>query len=261
MNGAACAPLIEVRDLTLRIGQRTLMHDFNMSVRPREMWCILGANGVGKTTFMHTLVGLRLAQRGSVYLAQRPLARWSAVDAARLRGFLPQTNHDLFGAPVLQVVLMGRHPHLGRWEWEGQADRALAMAALKAVDLEEVADRDVTTLSGGERQRVAIAALLAQDVPLMLLDEPLAHLDLFHQIAVLQHVAFLARDKGRGVVFSLHDLNLAHRFASHAVLFGAHGALLQGPIEDVMTEAALSDAFGCAVRRINIGARSMFVPD
>lgn len=261
MNGAVSAPLIEVRDLTLRVGQRTLIRDFGMSVRPREMWCILGANGVGKTMFMHTLVGLRRPQSGAVHLAGKPLPQWSAVNAARFRGFLPQTNHDVFSAPVVQVVLMGRHPHLGRWQWEGQADRAAALAALKAVDLEKVADRDVTTLSGGERQRVAIAALLVQDAPLMLLDEPLAHLDLFHQIEVLQHLAFLARDQGRGVVLSLHDLNLAHRFATHGMLFGANTALLQGPIEDIMTEASLSGAFGCAVRKINMGARSIFVPD
>jgi len=261
VNGTVSTPLIEVHDLTLRVGQRTLIRDFGMSIRPREMWCILGANGVGKTMFLHTLVGLRRPQSGAVHLAGKPLPQWAAVSAARFRGFLPQTNHDVFSAPVVQVVLMGRHPHLGRWQWEGQADRAAALAALKAVDLEEVADRDVTTLSGGERQRVAIAALLVQDAPLMLLDEPLAHLDLFHQIEVLQHLAFLARDQGRGIVLSLHDLNLAHRFATHGMLFGANAALLQGPIEDVMTEASLSGAFGCAVRKISVGARSIFVPD
>ena len=261
MNGAVSAPLIEVHDLTLRVGQRTLIRDFGMSVRPHEMWCLLGANGVGKTMFLHTLVGLRRPQRGGVQLAGKPLPQWSAVNAARSRAFLPQTNHDVFSAPVVQVVLMGRHPHLGRWQWEGQADRASALAALKAVDLEEVADRDVTTLSGGERQRVAIAALLVQDAPLLLLDEPLAQLDLFHQIQVLQHLAFLARDQGRGIVLSLHDLNLAHRFATHGMLIGANAALLQGPIEDVMTEASLSEAFGGAVRKIPVGARTIFVPD
>jgi len=261
MNEADSTALIEVRDLTLRVAQRTLMRDFGLSVRRREMWVILGANGVGKTMFMHTLVGLRRPQSGVVHLAGKPLVHWSAADAARLRGFLPQTNHDVFSAPVLQAVLLGRHPHLGRWEWEGRADRDAALAALKAVDLEDVAERDVATLSGGERQRVAIAALLAQDTPLLLLDEPLAHLDLLHQIEVLKHLARLAREQGSGVMLSLHDLNLAHRFATHGVLFGGNATLAQGPIEDVMTEASLSDAFGCAVRRINLGARSLFVPD
>lgn len=261
MSGAQSETLIEVRGLTLRAGQRTLMRDFGMRVRPREMWCILGANGVGKTMFMHTLVGLRRPQAGAVHLAGKPLPQWSAVDAARLRGFLPQTNHDVFSAPVVQVVLMGRHPHLRRWQWEGRADGAAALAALKAVDLEDVAERDVTTLSGGERQRVAIAALLVQDTPLLLLDEPLAHLDLFHQIEVLKHLAGLAREQGRGVVLSLHDLNLALRFATHGMLFGTNTTLSHGPIEAVMTEASLSDAFGCAVRKISMGARSIFVPD
>ena len=261
MSEADSAPLIEVRDLTLRVAQRTLMQGFGMSVRAGEMWCILGSNGVGKTLFMHTLCGLRRPQGGAVHLAGKPLVQWSAVDAARLRGFLPQTNHDVFNAPVMQAVLLGRHPHLGRWQWEGRADRAAALAALKAVDLEDVAERNVATLSGGERQRVAIAALLVQNVPLLLLDEPLAHLDLLHQIEVLKHLAYLAREQGSSVMLSLHDLNLAHRFATHGMLFGANAVLLQGPIEEVMTEASLSDAFGCAVRKIKMGTRSIFVPD
>ena len=153
---------------------------------------VLGANGAGKTLFLDTLVGLRPVRGGAVRLAGKPAHEWSALEAARMRAFLPQTLHDAFSASVLDVVVLGRHPYLSRWAWEGDGERRRALAALDAVDLGELAGRDVTTLSGGERQRVAIAALLVQEAPLLLLDEPVAHLDLHHQITILEHLAALA---------------------------------------------------------------------
>jgi len=119
----------------------------------------------------------------------------------------------------------------------------------------------VLTLSGGERQRVALAALLAQDAPLLLLDEPVSHLDLHHQLLVLEHLVELARTRGKGVLFTVHDLNLAARFASHALLLAPQGAVQQGPVGEVMTEAALRGAFGHRVTRIEAAGRTLFVPE
>jgi iron complex transport system ATP-binding protein len=158
------------------------------------------------------------------------------------------------------VVLAGRHPHLSRWEWEGAADRASALEALRQVDLEGFTDRDVLSLSGGERQRVGIAALLVQDPLLLMLDEALAHLDLKHQISVLELLAQLARGRGKAVLLSIHDLNLARRFATHVLLLGGGGRTVCGPVQEVMTEAALSDAFGHRVTRVDVGAQTLFVP-
>lgn len=253
--------LIESNGLTLSIGTRTLVRDVSFAVRPGEMWCMLGPNGVGKTTFLHALAGLRSAQAGAVRLCARALGDWPLAEAARQRGFLPQAVHDAFSASVLEVVMMGRYPHIARWHWEGEGDREAALAALAAVDLSDFAQRDVLTLSGGERQRVALAALLAQDPPLLLLDEPVSHLDLHHQVHVLQHLGSLARDKVRGVLFSVHDLNLAARFASHALIFMPQGDVLQGPITEVMTEQALSRAFGHRVNRVQFADRTVFIPE
>ncbi len=136
----------------------------------------------------------------------------------------------------------------------------MALAALEAVDLAGMAERDVTTLSGGERQRVAIAALLVQEAPLLLLDEPVAHLDLHHQITILEHLAALAATRERAVVFSVHDLNLASRFATHAMLYREDGAIDRGPIAEVMNIDALSDAFRYPVTQVRVGARTVFVP-
>jgi iron complex transport system ATP-binding protein len=252
--------LLEVRGLTIRAAGRTLVRDLSMDVRAGEVWCILGANGAGKTMFLSTVVGLRGVDGGEIRFGGRSAEHWSALEAARMRGFLPQSIHDAFSASVLDVVTLGRHPYMSRWAWEGEAERRMALAALEAVDLADMADRDVTTLSGGERQRVAIAALLAQEAPLLLLDEPVAHLDLHHQITILEHLAALAAGRRRAVIFSVHDLNLAARFATHALLYREDGSVDQGPIEEVMNDAALSLAFRYPVARVKIGARTVFVP-
>lgn len=260
MTATASPALLEVRDLTLTIGRRTLMRDFSMAVRGGGVWCILGANGVGKTLFLHTLVGLRRIDGGSVCFSGRPIDRLTTLEAARMRAFLPQKIHDAFSASALDTVMMGRHPRLSRWQWEGDDDRAVALAALHDVDLANLGNQDVATLSGGERQRVAIAALLAQQAPLMLLDEPVAHLDLHHQIMVLRHLASLVQGQEKAVLLSIHDLNLAFRFATHAMLFRDDGGVDQGPIGAVMNDVALTRAFRYPVSRVKVGQQTLFVP-
>ena len=260
MTGTAPAISLQVDGLSLRVAQRTLIRAASLLVRPGDLWCVLGANGAGKTLFLHTLAGLRRIDDGAVAMAGKPLAEWSLADAARVRGFLPQSLYHAFPMPVDEAVVMGRHPHLSRWAWERDDDRRRALAALAEVGMAEYARRDITTLSGGERQRVAVAALLVQDVPLLLLDEPVAHLDLHHQIVVLRHLAQLAA-AGRGVMLSIHDLNLARRFATHALLFRCDGHVDTGPVDAVMTEAALSEAFSCPVSRVTVGTLALFVAD
>lgn len=255
------APLLEAQDLVLRVGTRTLVRGMSFRIKAGEIWCLLGPNGSGKSTFLHTAVGLRAAQGGMLRLGGRALADWPADRAARLRGFLPQAFHDAFSASVLESVMLGRHPYLSRWQWEGEDERALALDALRAVDLAGFEQRDVLTLSGGERQRVALAALIAQDAPLLLLDEPVSHLDLHHQVLVLEHLVELARVRAKGVLFTVHDLDLAARFASHALLLTPQETVLQGPVGDVMAEAALQNAFGHRVIRVEAAGRTLFVPE
>lgn len=252
-------PLLRAEGLRLKAGARVLVDGLDLCVRPGEVWAVLGPNGSGKTTLLHTLAGLQAPAAGRVQLAGRPLAAWPAGEAACLRGLLPQVLADAFGATVLELVLIGRHPHLARWAWEGPEDEAIARAALAAVDLAGFEARDVLTLSGGERQRVGLAALLAQDPLLLLLDEPLAHLDLHHQLTVLAHLRQRACAANQAVVLAVHDLNLAHRFASHALVLSA-GGHHAGPVAEVMTEAVLGAAFGHALQRVQAAGHSLFVP-
>jgi iron complex transport system ATP-binding protein len=254
------AHLLRADGLRLEAGSRVLVHGLDLDVRAGQVWAVLGPNGSGKTTLLHTLAGLQPPAAGQVWLADKPLADWPAGEAACLRGLLPQALADAFSASVLDLVLLGRHPHLARWAWEGADDLRIARAALAAVDLAGFERRDVLTLSGGERQRVGLAALLAQDPLLLLLDEPLAHLDLHHQVAVLTHLRRLAEEDGKAIVLAVHDLNLARRFATHALVLtpGDHRA---GPVDAVMDEATLGAAFGHRLRRVVAAGRTLFVPE
>ncbi len=254
-------PLLELQRLTLGAGGKILVRELSFCLNPGEMWCLLGPNGAGKTTLLHTVVGLREPQSGSIHLAGRAIKDWPAGDAARVRGFLPQTMHDAFSASVEEIVRLGRHPYLSRWQWESDGEREIVLAALRAVDLDGFERRDVLTLSGGERQRVALAALLVQDPPLLLLDEPVSHLDLHHQVLVLEHLGKLAREQGKGVLFTVHDLNLAARFADHALMLTPQGTVRQGPIDEVMTEPDLSCAFGHRVARLEVVGRTLFIAE
>ncbi|MEO7246621.1 MAG: ABC transporter ATP-binding protein [Rubrivivax sp.] len=247
--------------MALAVGQRTLLRRLDLQLGAGELWCVLGPNGSGKTTLLHTLAGLHAPAVGRVKLDGRPLADWRPDALARRRGLLPQALHDAFGARVIDTVLLGRHPYLSRWGWEGDADRARALDALAAVEMQALAGRDVTTLSGGERQRVGIAALLAQDPALLLLDEPLAHLDLRHQVTVLQHLRGLAAQRGRAVMLSIHDLNLARRFATHALLLaGDGGTPVQGPVALAMQADALGAVFGHPLVAATVGDRVVYLP-
>ncbi|VVE89104.1 ABC transporter ATP-binding protein [Pandoraea bronchicola] len=267
-------PLLQTHALTLHAGKRVLVDWLDIAVAPGQCWCLAGPNGAGKTTLLSTLAGLRpiedKAQRdsaisasGRVEIGGKPLAQWRPAPLAKVRALMPQQTRDAFGATALEVVLAGRHPYLaqGRWgAWESDDDIAAAVAALAQVGLEDFATRDVTTLSGGERQRVSLAAVLAQATPLLLLDEPVSHLDLHHQIDALEQLARHAERDGAAVIFSCHDLNLARRFATHALLLDGRGGWRAGPVRDVLSAEHCSDAFGYPLRLIRDGDDEALVP-
>jgi iron complex transport system ATP-binding protein len=265
------AATLRAQHLTLRAGRRTLVEDFTHTFYPGEIWCIAGPNGAGKTTLIATLAGLMRPADGHVEMDGTRVPDWSPARLAQRRALMPQSVHDAFSASVLDVVLLNRFPHLTGWGWERADDRAAAHAALARLGLVDFARRDVLSLSGGERQRVALAAVLCQDAPLLLLDEPLAHLDLHHQIDCLEALAAwtqAARDaKGnnsgalaRTILFSCHDLNLARRFATHALLLDGRGKIDAGPAREVLTPELASRAFGYPLTLIRDGDHEALVP-
>ncbi|MFM2067625.1 MAG: hypothetical protein RLZZ584_2534 [Pseudomonadota bacterium] len=260
------APLLDLLDLRLAVGQgarkRRLVERLNLHGRRGEFWCLLGANGAGKTTLLHTIAGLRAPDAGELHLAGRALAQWSARDAACLRGLLPQGGDALFGLSTLQAVLLGRHPHSRSQfglSWESAEDLAIAQAALQRLDLAGLAGREVGSLSGGERQRVGLAALLAQDPLVWLLDEPLNHLDLRHQLATLALLREQALEHGRLVMASVHDAALAARYATHALVILPDGRHVAGQADAVLSDEVLSLALGHRLRRLVVEGQTVVV--
>jgi len=256
---SGAAPRLACRGLTLAIGRRTLVAGLDLDVGAGECWAIVGPNGAGKTTLVATLAGLRGPASGEIAYDGTPLARLGPRDRALRRGYLPQDTVDFFPATVLETALIGRHPHLARWQWESGADVARARDALAAFGLAGLDARDVRTLSGGERRRLALAALVAQDPEILLLDEPSSHLDLGQQIAALDVVTALAHERGKAIVMVLHDLHLATRFADHAIALG-DGRARSGSAADVLTSSALSELFGHRLVRVGEGASTTFIP-
>jgi iron complex transport system ATP-binding protein len=258
---APCVALLVVDRLRLTVARRTLLRSLSLEVRRGELWCVLGANGAGKTLLLHSVLGVHPRCAGTIELCGRPLDAWRPLDAARVRSFLPQVLHDAFPLPAIDAVMAARHPYLSRWGWGDDSDRVKALEALAAAGVASLAERDVMTLSGGERQRVAIAAVIAQETPLVLLDEPLAHLDLHHQIRVLERLHAMAVEQGRGVMLSMHDINLARRFATHALLFNEDATAESGPVADVLNAENLSRAFGHRIACFTVGGRTVFAAD
>lgn len=253
--------LLSAQGLRVEVAGRCVVEQLDFSLAAGERLAILGCNGAGKSTLLSTLAGLRPAARGEVCLGGTPCTALSPRESALRRAWLGQSQTDPFGSTVLETALAGRHPHLGRWQWEGAHDLFLTRNALAAVGLQAMEERQIHTLSGGERQRLAIATLLAQTAPLYLLDEPLSHLDLNHQIAVLQLFAGTARDCGAGVVMVLHDPGLAHRFCDRALLVQGDGHTLLGPVDEVLTAGRLSQLYGYPLRQIEDAGHRCFIPD
>ena len=253
--------LLEARQLRVDVGGRCVVDRLDLHLDPGERLAILGCNGAGKSTLLSTLAGLRPAAAGQVCLGGDDIKALAPREAARRRAWLGQFQSDPFGSTVLETALTGRHPHLGRWDWEGERDLELTRKALAAVGLEHMAERAIHTLSGGERQRLAIATLLTQAAPLYLLDEPLSHLDLNHQMAVLQLFASTATDCGAGVVMVLHDPALAHRFCDRALLVHGNGPTELGTVDAILTAEKLSQLYGYGLRQIEDAGHRCFIPE
>jgi iron complex transport system ATP-binding protein len=255
--GQGAAPLLECRGIDVCVGSRMLVRGLDLELCPGTLLAILGPNGSGKSLSLHTFAGLRAPNAGELLISGRRLGDWPRRALARELALLPQNVEDPFPASVIETVLLGRHPHIARWQWESARDLAIASEALVSVGLAGYEERDVLTLSGGERRRAALAAVLAQTPRIFLLDEPTNQLDPNHQLEALQLLRERA-DGGGAVIATLHDPNLAVRFADAALLIGKDGNWQCGAVADILTAQHLSALFDTRFEAAEIGGRRVF---
>ncbi len=253
--------MLRTEGLRLAYPGRTLVEGLSIGFQPGDVWAVLGRNGSGKSTLLHALAALRTPQAGRVMLGDDVVENVPKRALARQIGVLLQDESRDFWGSVRDYVLLGRYPHArSPFGWSAE-DEHIAQGEIEAMHLQGFGDRPFATLSGGERQRARAAALFTQRPDVYLLDEPLQHLDLPHQVAVLERLAHEARNRGAVVVMVLHDLLFATRYCHRFLLLFGAGRHVVGRAEDVLTGDNLRDLYGFPLVPVEIGGERLFLPE
>jgi len=241
--------------------ERKAVDNVTASFQPGSLTAVIGPNGSGKTTLLRLAAGLLSPQLGEVTLSGQSLAHLPLKQRARQIALVPQREEALPDMTVMDLVLLGRTPHLPPFGMETAKDRQLALESMERTGVASLYDRLLSTLSGGELQRAAIARALCQHTPVLLLDEPVASLDIGHQAAVMNLLSRLARQENLAVACVLHDLNLAAHYADEVILLKGGRLLSSGTPEVVLTGDTLRTAYGIGVSRIEGSGTFALVPD
>ncbi len=253
MTGIVC------RGVEVAFGPVEVLRGVDLEVAPGGWVTVVGPNGAGKSTLLRAVAGL-LAARGEVLVDDLRVEAATRRQVARLVAVVPQEPVIPPGMRVIDYVLLGRTAHVGFFAAEGDADVAAATAALVDLDAGGLADRTVDTLSGGERQRVVVARALAQESPVLLLDEPTTALDVGHQQDMLELVDRLRTDRGLTVLATMHDLTLAGQYADRLVMLDAGRVAASGTAAEVLTGEAVARHYGARVRVIDDPSGPIVVP-
>ncbi|MDP2828208.1 MAG: ABC transporter ATP-binding protein [Sulfuricellaceae bacterium] len=245
--------------LRVTVPGRVLCHDLNLEMNLGECWVILGRNGCGKTSLLHTLIGFQKPAGGRVVLDGVATDALPLRLAAQKMGALLQEDTPVFSGSVLEYVLLGRFPHIGSLA-PGAGDIDFARQNLARMSLNPLESHSLATLSGGERQRARIAMLLTQNPQIFFLDEPLQHLDLPHQIETMKCFSQLAREQNRLVVMVLHDISWANRYCDHAILMFDEGKISQGECTSQINVRNLEELYQCRIKMLP-GDSNYYLPD
>lgn len=262
---------ITVAGLSVRLGAATVLNRLDLEVAAGEWLNVVGPNGAGKTTLLRTILG-SAPFAGAVWIAgladRRPATRGQSLTGpdrrpaarARMLAYVPQTPVIPAGMAVIDYVLLGRTPHRGVFAGDSARDLSVAGEVLHRLDLSSLAGRELRSLSGGERQRAVLARALAQQAPVLLLDEPTTSLDLGHQQEVLELVEELRREGGLTVVATLHDLTLAARYGDRVALLAGGRIVAEGHPARVLTPGTIAEHFDAHVRVIEDVHGPVIVP-
>lgn len=258
------APQSRLTGEHLKVGyhaQQVVLHDVEVAIPEGELTVIVGPNACGKSTLLKTLARMLPTRAGRVLLDGQPIEQYAPKAVARRLGLLPQSPSAPDGITVSDLVARGRYPHQNLLRQWSPADERAVVEALIAANVADLADRNVDELSGGQRQRVWVAMALAQETPLLLLDEPTTYLDIAHQIEVLNLTRRLQRE-GRTVVLVLHELHLAFRYASHLIVMKEGRIVAQGRPEEVVTAELIEQVYDlpCQVIPDPVTGRPLVLP-
>jgi iron complex transport system ATP-binding protein len=255
-------PRLRTVDLAVGYDGTPVVRGVDLAVPSGTFTAIIGPNACGKSTLLRSLVRLLEPSAGAVLLDGRPIAERPTREVAKVVGLLPQAPLIPEGMTVVDLVARARFPHRHWYDRWSQRDERAVQGALEATGVADLASRAVDELSGGQRQRVWLALCLAQETPVLLLDEPTTFLDLAHQIEVLDLVRRLVRDHGRTVVAVLHDLQHAARYADHLVAMRDGRIVAEGPPGEVLTEALVLEVYdvGCRIIEDPVTGGPLVVP-
>ena len=250
---------IECRSVSLTLGETDVLQGIDLSVGPGEWVGLIGPNGAGKTSLLRAIAG-SVPASGTVTLFGDDAGALHRREVAQRLALVPQTPELPEGMKVIDYVLLGRTPYVGYLGTERRDDLAIVAEALKALDLLGFADRDLATLSGGEAQRAVLARALAQQAPILLLDEPTAALDVGRQQDALELVEQLRRDRGLSVLSALHDLTLAGQYSDRLELLNRGSIAAAGSARDVLRPDLIREHYGADVRVVDDGDGVLVVP-
>lgn len=236
-------PLIKLENVWFTYTEAPVLKNINLEIQQGEFLGIIGPNGCGKTTLLRLISGVLNQDSGKIYLNGKEINKWKRKEIAQIVGVVPQESYIPFAYTVKEVVMMGRTPHLSLLQLEGKKDLEIVKKAMELTEIEQFANRYLDTLSGGERQRVLIARALAQEPQILLLDEPTLHLDLYHQVEILDLVKTLNNKHGITVLFITHDLNLAAIYCQRLILLSEGELVCSGSPEEVIKEEIIQKVY------------------
>ena len=241
------SPTLALENIWFSYGSSAVLQGLDLKVAPGEMVGLVGPNGTGKSTLLNIASRTLKPQQGRVLLGDVDVQEMSPRQKASRVSMVPQSPAVPNGFSCLEVVLMGRNPHLGLLQWEGPRDVEIVRHAMELTGTAEFASRPIASLSGGERQRVFIARALSQEAPLLLLDEPTAHLDIGYQPAVLDLIQQVRTETGVSVLAAMHDISLAAQYCQRIAVLHQGAVYAVGTPEEVVTAEIVSQAFGAEV--------------
>lgn len=234
--------MLQIKDLNFQIGPKKILKDFNLTIAPGQMTAIIGPNGAGKTSLLRIIAGLEKNFYGQVFIKNKPIQDHSLKQRAQTIAYLTQSQHLSFAYQAIELVMMGRFSYQNKTFGSSQNEEKKALVALKKVGCFNLARRNVQSLSGGERQRVLIARTLNQNTPLILLDEPLNHIDIHHQIKLLQILKEL-KNKGVSTLCVLHQFNLIPDFFDNILVLTKNQESFLGPCHEILHHQKTLKAF------------------